>query len=777
MNAIQLFNKLGSSGLSVRRLTGDRLQLIGDQSLVDAELRADLTAHRQRFLDLLPSPDPIGIQSVQLGGEVYEFSIWRPWERLQSPIAIDTETELIEGHRIPRLALVSVSDGRLHRLIKRHDVEAFIAAHADAHFVAHNAAFDFAVLRAALRDPSVWVAAADQGRLHCTMLLDALIRLGRDDELPSNRDLGTVAQNYLNITLDKDDPYRLRYAELLDVPWETAEPGFFRYAIKDAIVTRKLWYEMRPAAWKITRPHREEMMSDAVERFGLLTESLQVRAAIALGQIERDGMTIDRQQIESTKSRLSSEITALIDQIQRLPETAELYKRSSDGKPILTATGKPATNQLRLRELLEGIANTISLVDVPRTSETRQISCSTKYWGSYADRSPFIALWVRLEETTKLFQFVAGLPAGRIHPRYTVLVRTGRTSCSRPNIQQLPRADGFHEMIVPSEGHLFLTIDYSAIELRTLAAVCVRRFGNSRLADVIREGTDPHAFTAAMFEGISPAEFAGHPERKTLRQRAKALNFGIPGGLGAGALVAYAEGVYGVTLTVDQASDFRERLITQVYPELELYLQEDRVAALASTLQTSAMEVSRRFDTEGTVGAVRRVMAGLGKAGGGQYGEAFINRIWRSLAELNANPSLRDPIANRETSEHLAKALFEGPVVTLTGRVRGKVSYPQAKNAPFQGLAADGAKLALWRLYQAGFRTVAFIHDEMLIELPIDLDHTDAAARIDRILCQSMAELTGQVPIACEYALIDRWSKRAERVIDAQGRLQCWQPS
>ena len=51
-----------------------------------------------------------------------------------------------------------------------------------------------------------------------------------------------------------------------------------------------------------------------------------------------------------------------------------------------------------------------------------------------------------------------------------------------------------------------------------------------------------------------------------------------------------------------------------------------------------------------------------------------------------------------------------------------------------------------------------------------------AAKRIDRILCETMEELTGSVPVACEFALADRWYKAAEAVFDAKGQLQRWKP-
>ena len=48
-----------------------------------------------------------------------------------------------------------------------------------------------------------------------------------------------------------------------------------------------------------------------------------------------------------------------------------------------------------------------------------------------------------------------------------------------------------------------MACDYSFIELCTLAAVAEHRYGSSQLAKVIRDGIDPHCFTAAMFENMS----------------------------------------------------------------------------------------------------------------------------------------------------------------------------------------------------------------------------------------------------------------------------------
>lgn len=72
---------------------------------------------------------------------------------------------------------------------------------------------------------------------------------------------------------------------------------------------------------------------------------------------------------------------------------------------------------------------------------------------------------------------------------------------------------------------------------------------------------------------------------------------------------------------------------------------------------------------------------------------------------------------------------------------------------------------------------VAFIHDEFVIELSRLDDCTAEAKRIERICCSSMQQLVGDLPVACEYALAERWYKRAEAAYDDLGRLQIWKPN
>ena len=164
----------------------------------------------------------------------------------RSLLAYDTETAAIQGGEIPELALAAVygDQGSAHFIHPDHLAQ-FVQQHSQAYWCCHNAVFDFWVTAQHLQaDPAAlaaWWDIAGTSRLLCTMLLDQLIRLAQIDTEPINRDLATVAAEYCpGVHLDKADPYRLRYGELIGLPaeaWEDMEPGFWQYAARDPIAT------------------------------------------------------------------------------------------------------------------------------------------------------------------------------------------------------------------------------------------------------------------------------------------------------------------------------------------------------------------------------------------------------------------------------------------------------------------------------------------------------------------------------------------------------------
>ena len=117
---------------------------------------------------------------------------------------------------------------------------------------------------------------------------------------------------------------------------------------------------------------------------------------------------------------------------------------------------------------------------------------------------------------------------GRIHTSYNQAVAaTGRLSSSDPNLQNIPvrSSEGrkIRKAFIPDEDHVFLSADYSQIELRIMAHLS----GDKRLREAFAGGEDIHSSTAASVFGCSPAHVT--PD---MRRKAKAINFGIMYGMG-----------------------------------------------------------------------------------------------------------------------------------------------------------------------------------------------------------------------------------------------------
>jgi DNA polymerase I-like protein with 3'-5' exonuclease and polymerase domains len=736
----------------------------------------------------------------QFGDIEYEL----PWDGTpldKNPyLAFDTETELIQGnHHLPRLACLQVTNGRRHVIVHPDQVLDFIEAHADCHWVGWNTSFDWHVIDGHLFSlfnrggggdwldvvqtvRVAWVKALTEGRMRDAMILDFLSRLANPrSNVFAMRNLGQAAAE-LGMVADKDSDYRLRFGEIINKDWSEVDQGFFDYAIGDVIATHAYYAKLhRKGTW--------DRCGENVRRHGPLTESLQLRAAVVLDEVTRTGFHLDSAQASCIKDRLKCEIDDLITKLERMaPGVLSRYKRGSkDGKVkagglILNAsTGVPKLDYSVLRAKLTEVAAELDIDPslLPRTEKTAQLTTALDPWREVAGEHEFVVTWTTLADTSKLHQFFTQL-AGKdtVYPRYNVLVRTGRTSAKGPNIQQMPRDPSIRGLFVPRPGYKLAIVDYSAIELVTLAAVCESRFGESVLGQTLRVGRDPHAYTAALMAGVDYDVFLGwkkgtEAERETFKQKrqaAKAINFGVPGGLGAVKLAAYAKANYGVTLTPEEAKAFRDKLVNDIYPELRKYLNDDACARLALNLGKRKEEVEatyrkllKKVPWDGFYYMLDKVISGdpRTKANGDLLSLPMRDIVWDGLRELVGDDRvLWEQITNKMGEGYpLWRLLLGDMAVTLTGRVRAGISYTEARNTPFQGLAADGAKVALYNLWLEGHRIVAFIHDEIICEVPEESAEEDLK-EIEKIMIDSMSSVLGcDIPVKVEGQVADKWTK------------------
>lgn len=139
-------------------------------------------------------------------------------------------------------------------------------------------------------------------------------------------------------------------------------------------------------------------------------------------------------------------------------------------------------------------------------------------------------------ELTKLLStYLDKLPAtvhpsdGRIHTSFNQAVAaTGRLSSVNPNLQNIPirmeEGRRIREAFVPDDGCVFLSCDYSQVELRILAHVS----GSATLREAFASGDDIHRLTASRVFGVPLDEVSS-----SLRNAAKAINYGLLYGMSA----------------------------------------------------------------------------------------------------------------------------------------------------------------------------------------------------------------------------------------------------
>jgi len=145
-----------------------------------------------------------------------------------------------------------------------------------------------------------------------------------------------------------------------------------------------------------------------------------------------------------------------------------------------------------------------------------------------------------------------------IHAQFLPLnTATGRFSCSNPNLQQIPRDGMFRTCFKPEDGLVLIQADYSAMELRMVAAVA----GAKSMLDAFNQDADLHTRTAALMYGKDDADVEKHE-----RQAAKSCNFGL-------AYAAFPKGLkqyfatMGLYISLDEAAKFH-KMWHGVYPEI-----------------------------------------------------------------------------------------------------------------------------------------------------------------------------------------------------------------
>ena len=375
--------------------------------------------------------------------------------------------------------------------------------------IGHNLRFDLGFLA------EHGLPIPDGTRLLDTMLAEQVLDGGQhaDAKHRGHFSLAAVSRRRLGVSLSKDE-------QRSDWSVPDLRPEQIAYAATDVAI-------LLPLADTLDQALRSDGLGDAA--------LIEMRCLPGIVWLQRSGVLLDTQRWSAltdaageTRDRLRAELEDLA------------------GRPL--NPNSPKQVQQVLHELGIGVQNT-----------------DADTLAGVADRHPLVAKLLAYRESAKLAgTYGANILAtvhpisGRIHAEYLQIgAASGRMACSRPNLQNIPRAPAYRACF-RARRRVLVRADFSQIELRIAAELT----GDQRMLEAYRRGEDLHAVTAAAVLGKAPESVSRED-----RQLAKALNFGLLYGMGAPTLQRYALTNYGVSLGNDEAGRFRDRFFAN-YPAI-----------------------------------------------------------------------------------------------------------------------------------------------------------------------------------------------------------------
>lgn len=185
------------------------------------------------------------------------------------------------------------------------------------------------------------------------------------------------------------------------------------------------------------------------------------------------------------------------------------------------------------KQLEDLLFNHLKLPVVKKTTQRTSYSTDQEVLEVLAKVHPVPALIIKNRELAKLKStYLDSLGAyvnpatGRVHTTFNqTAVATGRLASSEPNLQNIPvDSYGIRGAFKAQEGYVFVSADYSQIELRVLAYLSQ----DQTLVHAFKENLDIHSLTAAGLFNVAPEFVSGEQ-----RQMGKRINFSILYGLTA----------------------------------------------------------------------------------------------------------------------------------------------------------------------------------------------------------------------------------------------------
>jgi DNA polymerase I len=288
--------------------------------------------------------------------------------------------------------------------------------------------------------------------------------------------------------------------------------------------------------------------ADLIEKEDMhqLFYDIEMPLANVLSQMENMGMKCEKTTLDAMKIEFSEELSAI---------TKEIYTLAGHEFNISSP-----------KQLGEVLFTELNIADGKKNKTGFKTDVAVL--NKLVDRHPIVEKIIAYRNLSKIYStYIEGLEQyigsnGIIHPIFKqTLARTGRLSCVEPNLQNIPTKAELGKQIrkafVP-QNDLFLSADYSQIELRILAHIA----NCQELITAFNNDEDIHRHVAADIYGIKESDVTPI-QRKT----AKAVIFGIVYGISGFGLGA------NLHIPAREAQEFIEKYYT-FYPGVKRYMED-----------------------------------------------------------------------------------------------------------------------------------------------------------------------------------------------------------
>lgn len=295
---------------------------------------------------------------------------------------------------------------------------------------------------------------------------------------------------------------------------------------------------------------------------------LEQPLSVILAGMERQGIEVEKAELERLGSELESKLTSAVSEIHRLAGMEfNIGSPKQLGEVLFEKLGLPVQKKTKTgystdAEVLEKLAPYHEIV--PLILHYRTLS---KLQSTYIE-----GLLKEIRQET-----------GKIHTYYRqTIAATGRLSSQFPNLQNIPirleEGRQIRKAFVPSEpGWYILAADYSQIELRVLAHIS----GDERLKEAFIHDMDIHTKTAMDVFGVSADQVDAN-----MRRSAKAVNFGIVYGISDFGLSQ------NLNITRKEAAKFIEQYF-EVFQGVRKYMDDIVMQARRDGFVTTLLERRR----------------------------------------------------------------------------------------------------------------------------------------------------------------------------------------